>query len=204
MTGGPVSFDAPGFDPSLGTLRSATFRLKSSLSASLSYDALNMPIDAYFYGNGSLDNFSADNFSGFTDPLTGVTDNYLNIALPFSSQLGYSVTILPHTSGTIQFSKSSDEAFTTTQRYDLIGLSSLPSVSFRGMFYRSDILELNELPFSGLPIYKQSALLTVTYNYGVPEPSTWILMLIGVGAVGATMRRRTAVRVRRAHEHAGY
>src|SRR5215831_16133670 len=27
---------------------------------------------------------------------------------------------------------------------------------------------------------------------GVPEPATWAMMLIGVGALGATMRRRTA------------
>ena len=33
----------------------------------------------------------------------------------------------------------------------------------------------------------------------VPEPATWALMILGFGAVGAAMRRRTSVRVRFAH-----
>ncbi|MEO8812901.1 MAG: PEPxxWA-CTERM sorting domain-containing protein, partial [Caulobacteraceae bacterium] len=28
---------------------------------------------------------------------------------------------------------------------------------------------------------------------GVPEPATWAMMLVGVAAIGATMRRRAAV-----------
>ena len=34
---------------------------------------------------------------------------------------------------------------------------------------------------------------------GVPEPATWSLMILGFGAVGAAMRRRTRGRVRFAH-----
>lgn len=37
----------------------------------------------------------------------------------------------------------------------------------------------------------------VSYNLGaVPEPSTWALMILGFGAIGAAMRRRSAVKVK--------
>ena len=45
----------------------------------------------------------------------------------------------------------------------------------------------NEQPWNGPPSYAEALVLRAVG--GVPEPATWALMMIGIGAVGASMRQ---------------
>ena len=63
------------------------------------------------------------------------------------------------------------------------------SVSFAGVGANGDILAFDQMTIG-------DARQVVNPPGGVPEPATWAMMLLGIGLVGASMRRRQKVAVR--------
>jgi len=69
----------------------------------------------------------------------------------------------------------------------LVGISGITSFSFvtSGSFFGEDTIQTDNWVYT-----------LDTPTGGVPEPATWTMMILGFGAIGGSLRRRNAVRVR--------
>ena len=83
--------------------------------------------------------------------------------------------------------------------------SSQPFTGFSnatGIFARAGVLSLSgntlRVNLSNVPLGSTPALSAGSFDFtpAVPEPGTWLLMILGLGAVGFAMRRRQAATVR--------
>jgi len=101
--------------------------------------------------------------------------------------------------GSVMYEVNTDPS---TGVYSLIGTSS----NAAGNFAISYTFGTNEPDFLGIPFDATGAPIFVAdgvdgvgnvatahaFNIPLPEPSSWALMMLGVGAVGWSLRRRTA------------
>ena len=164
------------FDPTLGTLNSITLLFSSSLTASGSIsNASNIPW-LFLLGTGGTATLSGGGFNiaetpGASLQLVFVPKKGSTNIGPFSGSASSSSTL---TSGFAPFLGTGTTAL------------NFASTSLFNTFPSSG--KLNISPLIG-------GAYTLTYDYtaavaAVPEPATWALMLVGIGMVGGSMRRR--------------
>jgi len=190
---GPTSPESfVGFNGALGTLTQVVF----SLSGTTTYD-----ITLASGGNGPPPSGTVTyNFSNglflYAQPTSG---NIPFNQQPYLQQTGSGT--VPITFGNFQAVTSGQNGLTTITDAGL--LAAFVNTSFSG-FYSVDppfnaTLSVNGTPTSlaGATINIASKVISgsVTYTYtpvgaAVPEPTTWGLMLGGLGLVGASLRRR--------------
>lgn len=197
----------PGFDPSIGRLRYAYFQIFYGYSGSLTYDARNAPDNyAYYQRENQFYVDSVEGVSTFNDPYTGVPDQLFILPLENRGvEPGNSSDILYQGSyGTLSSSGQAYYTGQTTNISDLYGLSHLSSVTVGIRARRADYVEVLGDPglIASTPELQQRAIFQVSYIFsGVPEPTSWALMILGVGATGGALRirrerrREAAVRV---------
>ena len=185
---GSGSYSVNKFDPTLGTLNAITAEVTGG---SVTYEiALNGPLDASvpytgtaYFGiylgpltiDGNVQGSGSANFaSGVATIILPVVPYVRNIPVPTDpSSIPYNVLI---------GAGSTFASVTVDPPYSL----SMPSLASYGRGINS------------VTVSTRSALWQVTYDYtpfgaSVPEPSTWMLMIGGLGLVGASMRRRKSV-----------
>jgi len=98
--------------------------------------------------------------------------------------------------GLSSFASADNQLFATTPFFDFSGLSFLANgVAYNvygsgGLGY---LFTSTEYPSGSAPDTAADLLSTnrVTLRSSVPEPATWAMMLMGFGAIGAAVRRRT-------------
>jgi len=179
--GGPkvatLNFDK--FDSSLGTLNSVTLMFSSVLDASgtITNSSVRVPRN-YLLSTGAL--------AG----LTGTGFNFMQ-----GLGIGFDVIHVPkHSSVGLSYDSSDSDSQTLTSNLGaFIGTGSLAytfvSTSLFGMVGFDGTLDMNSL-IGG------SAKLTYDYTPNaagaVPEPASWAMMMLGIGAIGGAMRRRRA------------
>lgn len=194
-----TKFSVPSFSTQSGILRSAEFRFDYDYADSITYDARTSPTnDQWFFRETVFDIGFIYNTDGFLDPVSGIADQV--VFIPFDPGDFYSFeafTLEPGTFGKENFIGRSTQYARTVSPSDLIGLSILPEVYLDFTSRRFAYVE--RLGDPGLQVYdislSQSARLTITYDYSVPEPSTWALMILGFGLVGFAKRRQQYARM---------
>jgi hypothetical protein len=187
-----MDIELPAFNVPGGTLRSASFQTDFNYSASLTYDATTSPSDDQWFISDHYFNMDLIyNYDGFSDPTEGISDQFLQI--PFDNCCyvnAIAFTLNPGSSGTKIISGSKSLFGYTETATNLIGLSVLPRIYTS--FSARHVAYVERLGDPGLQIIdirqSQSAKMTITYDYSVPEASTWMLLIIGFGAVGQAMR----------------
>jgi hypothetical protein len=175
---GSTTFGVQQFNASLGTLDSITLLFSSSLTATGSVTNSSNSPGFYLLGTGA------------TATLSGGGFNILQLDGP-----GIQFVFVPRNSSSafspVNGSASSSSTLASSSFAPFVGTGST-SLTFTStsLFWT--------LPGSGA--LSVSPLIggnyTLTYDYtkavvaAVPEPATWMLMIVGVGMVGGSLRRR--------------
>lgn len=68
---------------------------------------------------------------------------------------------------------------------------TIPEGWFPGTYVMGGAFEGNGLWFNYSHAYAAPVRYTVIFSSGIPEPATWALLMLGVGAIGGAMRRRS-------------
>lgn len=165
------------FDSSLGTLNSVTLMFSSVLDASGTVT------------NNS--NFLPHNYLLSTGAIAGLTGNGFN----FMQGLGIGLDLVhvpKHNSVGLSYDATNSDSETLTSNLSgFIGTGSLPFT-----FVSTSLFAMIGLNGS-LAIDPQiGGLAQISYDYtpsatvAVPEPASWAMMMLGIGAIGGAMRRR--------------
>ena len=141
--------------------------------------------DVYTYGSYSTDNqrgnslYGIDDFVSGSGPRTGLTLALVNLdtnGLTHTTQVNYSCCsnispydVLNHTGGDAGITSSGDYGLNLA--YEIGALGTGKSITLTYAYAVGDHV-------------------ATTGGSGTPEPATWAMMLVGFGAVGATLRRR--------------
>jgi hypothetical protein len=189
------------FDSSLGTLTGITLHV----------DALNQAFYSYFFPNyiPNAQQTGSASFS-YSGPFSVLLNGQLySINIAGSDELSVGPDIIGYGTGTFSAFGSGDISINHSLFDSFIDKSTECGIvgGFQGICvsgggevflspYDDIIVSSNNLRFSEFPgeVYLQTATYTLTYRYtphgnGVPEPATWVMMLIGFGAIGRQMRR---------------
>lgn len=172
------------FDTSLGTLESVTLSFASTLIASLSITSGSNGAHSGTITTGGTADIVGNGFH-FTDLLASGSTGY---DIPKNSK-GLTFNLDPISDA------GSDSATLSSGLAAFLGTGN---VSFT--FSSTSLFALSGAQtdtFTGTPSIGAAA--TLTYNYdlappppppSVPEPTSWLMMLAGFGALGMVMRRR--------------
>lgn len=184
------SFTAPlaSFDPSLGRLRGVTVDIDHVYSTRFDY--------APFSGSGVAYYFYIHNFDiSISLPVTGTADEYD----------GYLFTVLGAgysgpADGVIEPGDDSGPINMDYRKSETLFISDPGLVevlaSGRGLLITYNLSDATYVQdYTGGTFVSQhswEATLTATarFDYGVPEPATWAMLISGMGMVGGTLRRR--------------
>jgi hypothetical protein len=172
------------FDSSLGTLTGVTLEISNSTQEA-------------FYRSSTTGVVTADIVA---DWIAYATVNGINYSVPISGSVhdtyggGFGFVVLTYSGlGTFQIDPSLFSTFVGTPGVDTIAVNNYllagtpPSVTGvpDGSFWKPDE-------------YQTTMSYKLTYFYsGVPEPSTWAMMLFGFGGIGFAMRRKVQHQTRK-------
>jgi hypothetical protein len=174
---GSSTFGVQQFNASLGSLDSITLLFSSSLTATGSITNSSNSPRFYLLGTGATATLSGGGFNiveldGLGLQFVFVPKNSSSNFSPVSGNASSSSTL---TSGFAPFVGTGSTLLTFS------------STGLFGTFPSSGTLNVSPLIGGNY---------TLTYDYtkavvaAVPEPATWMLMLVGIGMVGGSMRRR--------------
>jgi hypothetical protein len=171
------SFGVQQFDPTLGTLNSITLTFSSSLTANvILVNTANAQKDI------TLD-------TGGTATLSGGGFDIVEMLGEGTSSQSVDGKATPPA---ILFSGSASSSSTLTSGFAPFLGTGTTSLNF-GSTSQFSTGKINSVDVTASPLIGGSY--TVTYDYSaavaaVPEPATWALMVVGIGMVGGSMRRR--------------
>lgn len=191
-----VSANFPAFDPAMGKLNSVKFEYHSDIRTSVNISVNSGPGVVYHNTTTSLPDTA----------IIGDGNYYTN---PYNSGYYNDPTFIPNLSDVIY---SRHETF---KDGDVGNFEFINIVNFTANFFSaSDLYDFthaktfNFHEFISIDHYVESlrpecclryqleskarGSISVIYSYGVPEPATWALMLLGFGAIAAVMRRDRA------------
>lgn len=201
-TGEPISL----FDQQLGSLKSIT------ISGSFSYASQIISVN---YGDtpltGTVNTFGAGAYGASNASVNQVLNSVFNTVangsgssyLPYVAfeAFGPPVTITAPAKeiGAVIVpvgGNASPKSVVDVNPADLAAFTSKGLVSFLPTFSGAVGTSGDRVGGAGNAAFFTN--LTFTYNYtaavaAVPEPATWVMMLLGVGAIGFTMRRRQRI-----------
>lgn len=184
--------ELPGFDPNTGVLRSATFGLDVSSIATVSYDATGLlDTHSWFHGHTDIGLDDVAPASTFNDPVANVPDQYFDIEIGDYAVHYWEFNFLPGTTGTWTDLYQYHPRYSTDDRVALLGFASAPGVKLglESNFW-GYVEQLGDGQLFTQFLITRTVSYFVSYDFGVPEPSTWTMMIVGFGAIGAALRRR--------------
>ena len=136
--------------------------------------------------------------------LTSRVENFTGDGLYNFNNVSFTVGVNQPAGGTSAFNGTlnlngiynGNQAFTYAVKYaGTIGSTDTITVGGNVVTILGQKVKFNPLTLSSDQVGTVSGVLTATVGAGaVPEPATWALMIVGFGAVGGAMRRRSTVR----------
>lgn len=174
------SLSLEGFNTNLGTLTAVELNL--DLNTSSAVEIFDPSAMSESFSNASTE--STVNLSG-PDDLTLISQSFGAIVATGTAKPG--LTTEPATLGTYDISVTP----TNLAAYEVNGIQNLnftisdPNETLGGTSPQNDLF------FSGRD--NLNGTVDIQYVYSVPEPSTWAMMLIGLGAVGFCVRRKASL-----------
>lgn len=185
------------FDSSLGTLTGITLQIDASYSW-FAFLLSGAPIGEIVTYNWSV--------SGIFTAVVNSLQYSVNLSGSGSASTGGFAHATITGSGAATFIVDPSVFDSFIDKADVCGISREVGVcvSGGGRFTGGTSTSTNENVYLDVTDDESSANYTVTYTYdpgGVPEPSTWAMMLLGFGAIGASIRRRRVV-VAKSNAHA--
>lgn len=151
---------------------------------------------SWYYGNGGYGIQSNGSWSNFSYASTNSSTGTITFDLGSTfSSAGAFLNYSPATFDGTPFITALDSARNVVATYNLATLApvSTPGAvndgAFRGI--QSDISNIRYLSLTGGYLLAHSV--TTANVAAVPEPATWAMMILGMGAIGYSMRRRIKV-----------
>lgn len=180
------------FDPSLGALQGVVIDLDLSANASISLENFGAAPAMVMAQNVSTVGFTGAGITPFSAIATLTENRNLTAfdgVLDLGGTSGFSVNGVALGQAQFNVAAGNFGIFTGNGSYNGTLNGNL------GAFVQG--ISTNDFT-SGFGSIA-SGTVSITYTYtppaAVPEPATWLMMIAGFGAVGATMRRRARVRV---------
>jgi hypothetical protein len=174
-------FTLSGFNTALGTLTGVTLTLDDSTTAEVQIVSLNSTATPYTDATATIpvtvtgpDGLTVD-ATVTAGPVAGTAEPGLNTVPGVPGSDTDSTNVSSSDFSLYESPGGVPVAYT----FDALA-GSYTGTSAGGLF------------FGGSAVAGGDISVTYTYTSAVPEAATWALMLVGIGAVGGTMRRRSA------------
>jgi hypothetical protein len=140
-----------------------------------------------------------DDLGTFPAPYDGTLANHSGAVLIGYDVDGARISFSDIFSGAFVFSSAAFNGFTfsdASRDPDIVGVSldaatTNPAVSAADATFNSDSVSFNFQGETWNP--GQPAIFDIAFGAGVPEPGPWAVLLVGVGATGGALRRRTGL-----------